>query len=130
MVTSRFFALFSRPDWDFGKMDIPKMSKIDFRRSNLEKLFFLILVIPFFGQAYIVYIVLHIAPCHIGLLRNRHIVSFYCKFHYIYRSLLPPLAQIYSYPFFLCSIILIIYFNFTLLEADTRPRVKTRKEHR
>ena len=24
MVTSRFFVLFSRPDWDFGKMDILK----------------------------------------------------------------------------------------------------------
>jgi hypothetical protein len=29
---------------------------------------------------------------------------------------LPPLAQVYSYPFFLCSTILIIYFNFTLFQ--------------
>jgi hypothetical protein len=44
-VTSAFFTLFSRPDWAFDKMDIPKMSKIDFRTSNLEKLFFKILLI-------------------------------------------------------------------------------------
>ena len=40
-----FLTLFPRPGLAFDKMDIPKMSKIEFRTSNLEKLFFKILLI-------------------------------------------------------------------------------------
>ena len=40
MVTSRFFVLFSRPDWDFGKMDILKNVQNRFLNVRPEKVNF------------------------------------------------------------------------------------------
>jgi hypothetical protein len=40
MVTSRFFVLFSRPDWDFGKMDILKNVQNRFLNVRPEKVIF------------------------------------------------------------------------------------------